>query len=69
VDAEFSGGGGEPYATVRLPVRGSAYAFWMQFTIPAAARTATGSHEVHVGDEVTFVTSGGPCRSKPFRVT
>jgi hypothetical protein len=68
VSAEFSRGG-KPYATVPLPVRGSAYAFRMRFTVPATARTPAGTHDVHPGDRVVFAASGGACRSKPFRVT
>ena len=66
VDAMFSRGGDTaPYATVPLLVRGAAYAFRMPFTIPPRA----GSRAVHAGDEITFVTTGGVCRSKPLRVT
>jgi hypothetical protein len=69
VTAEFSRGGAKPYAVVPLPVRGAAYAFRMTFTVPGIALAATGSNEVHPGDEIVFVTSGGACRTAPFRVT
>jgi hypothetical protein len=68
ISAEFSRGNAKPYATVRLPLRGSAYAFRMTFTVPAAVETP-GSEEVAPGDRITFVTSGNACRSMPFTVS
>jgi len=40
----------------------------MTFTVPEVAQSPAGSGDVHPGDEIAFVTSGGACRSDPFRV-
>jgi hypothetical protein len=69
VSAEFTREGSKPYATVPLPVRASAYAFRLSFTVPGVAQAPAGPNDVRPADEITFVTSGGTCRSKPFRVT
>ncbi|HXJ62620.1 MAG TPA: PASTA domain-containing protein [Actinomycetota bacterium] len=68
VTAELSRGAGRPYATVPLSLPGAAYAFRMTFTIPGSVATPTGTKYVQPPDRVTFVTSGGACRSAPFVV-
>jgi PASTA domain len=69
VTAQFSRGGGSPYAAVPLPIRGAAYAFRMTDEILSSIPTATGSEDVRPGDRIVFVTSGNACRSAHFTVT
>jgi hypothetical protein len=66
VTAQFSRGSSKPYATLPLPVWGAAYAFRMTFTVPGSVQTPTGTTFVRPPDRVTFVASGGSCRSRPF---
>jgi hypothetical protein len=69
VTAEFSRGNAAPFATLPLPLRGSAYAFRMAFIVPGSIQSPTGTRFVLPGDRLAFTTSGGACHSSSFRVT
>lgn len=68
VGVAFSRGDTAPFANIPLPVRASAYAFRMEFTVPDSIRAPDGTRHILPGDRVVFLTSGRACRSKPFTV-